>query len=292
MSLLSRVAVLSVVALSFEIPMTLAADPEATSCETEGSSITFTIEKAGHVARFNCPSTLEEIKPAYEAGDSTKVCTTADCSNEATLKDVLKEASLTQAEGSGASGGNDFTLTVDALPETETSVFFLCQRTGASRKSARRLGAAVPSDKCGVHILVKAAPQAPVCSAADHTLELQITTANSDTSFVCGGTFNVIKPADAAKVLQGDSCETEVDLVSLVPHASRSALERSGLIKLSVADLPQQQQKLCYRCEDSSQKACKVLVTVSASHTSDAARLTAQAALGALLAVAGLVYMA
>ncbi|EPR62930.1 SAG-related sequence SRS28 [Toxoplasma gondii ME49] len=291
MSLLSRVAVLSVVALSFEMPMMLAADPEATSCETEGSSISFTVEKAGHVVRFNCPSTLEEIKPAYEAGDSTKVCTTADCSNEAALKDVLKSASLAQAEGSGSSGGNDFTLTVDALPEAETSVFFLCQRTGASR-SARRLGTAVPSDKCGVHILVKAAPQAPVCSAQDHTLELQITAANSDTSFVCGGTFNVIKPANAAKVLQGDSCETEVDLVSLVPHASRSALEQSGLIKLSVTDLPQQQQKLCYRCEDSSQKACKVLVTVSASHTSDAARLTAQAALGALLAVAGLVYMA
>lgn len=132
--------------------------------------------------------------------------------------------------------------------------------------------------------------EAPVCSAKDQTLQVQITAANSDASFVCGGIYN-IRPTDPTKVFQGDSCINEADLNSLVPGASIATTAENGLTKLSVNNLPDQPTKLCYRCEDDSQNICKVLVTVAAS-PSNATRLAAQATLGALLAVAGLMYMA
>ncbi|PFH33245.1 SAG-related sequence SRS28 [Besnoitia besnoiti] len=286
MAVLSGVIALSVVALSCAVS-TASAAAIANSCATAQSGLKFVIQKSGTSATFNCPTTFANLNPQYTPG-SQQVCTGIDCAQKVDLSTLLSDAALNEVDKGGQ--GKDYTLTVNTLPSTDQTLYFLCQNSPVVR-GVRRL-AEVPAGACGIQIIVKALPDVPVCSKKDQTLELQVGEANSTASFICGGDFSV-KPDDVTKVLQGDNCDTEAELAALVPGASRAVTEENGVNKLSVTSLPSQQQKLCYKCEAYNNDVCKVVVTVaqtvtSTSTKSDAASVAAQAALGVLLAFAGL----
>ncbi|KFH12924.1 SAG-related sequence SRS55N [Toxoplasma gondii MAS] len=235
--------------------------------KTEFAVATLTTEQSK--VTLECPnhSTL------YPTTDSSKFCRDAACTKERTFQEALVSVrwvngtSQEQTEDRKKPNGN--TLTLDKYPILSTTLYFQCRNEmndqeqkvvseeDETPKVSRVIQVAVYGGRAATTI-----NKEKECKD-DQTVKLDVTT--RAVTFRCAPDTTVF-PIYFERVFQGDNCEEEVDLKTLVPSASlvegMSATSPGNAVPWSMAELPtftpaytfaflllpDSEKKLCYKC--------------------------------------------
>ncbi|KEP62806.1 UNVERIFIED_CONTAM: SAG-related sequence SRS55N [Hammondia hammondi] len=239
----------------------------------------------------------------YPKTDSNRFCRDAACTKEPTFQEAfvsvrwVNGAGQEQAETREKPNGN--TLTLNKHPVLSTTLYFQCR---IEKKDKEQHVVSGEDEKPKVSRVIQVAvygaraattvKQEKECGN-DQTVKLDVTT--RAVTFRCASDAAVL-PINFERVLQGDNCEQEVDLKTLVPSASlvegMSATSPGNAVPWSIEELPAvtpaytfaflqlpvSETKLCYKCSPKKPlespaetglqpNECTVRITVSGKQT-------------------------
>ncbi|PFH33708.1 SAG-related sequence SRS53B [Besnoitia besnoiti] len=161
------------------------------------------------------------------------------------------------------------------------------------------LGSSLQSTKatCLVTVTVPADPNAPTCTLAKKSMEVDITSEAKSTTFSCDSTIPSLSPETSSGNIFDESCAKPVKLAEALPTAK---LEPAGSgYTFSVVELPSAPTTLCYKCSTSPEKerdgadeSCTVKIKVAAGLSSLAGLTHLQPVLaaGSLLVIGSAVF--
>ncbi|PHJ14815.1 srs domain-containing protein [Cystoisospora suis] len=235
---------------------------------TEATERTATFSEKTLQASFTCGAGYTELIPACTK-DTLKCCENPQCT-----KDGADIATVLGVKGKAVKSDQTYTVTLERIPDNKRGqkIYYKCKKSD--------------SDVCLVALaLPKIEPN--VC-AIDKVLTYSLGKANSSASFKCpDGTMN-LKPFEVSK---GTCTETQKE-TSAVTLAGVST--GTGEYELTVDQLPNQTEQLCYTCTYSevpsvddlnhkTPRTCSVIVTVEAAASSTSTATTTSSARSILM---------
>ncbi|KYF47443.1 SAG-related sequence SRS55N [Toxoplasma gondii ARI] len=267
--------------------------------KTDFAVATLTTEQSE--VTLECPnqSTL------YPKTDSKKFCRDAACTQERTFQEAFVSVSWVNGTGQEHTEDrekpNGNTLTLDKYPILSTTLYFQCRNEKNDQEQEQKVVSEedeTPKVSRVIQVAVYGGRAATTINKEkecgdDETVKLDVTT--RAVTFRCASDATVL-PINFERVFQGDNCEQEVDLKTLVPSASlvegMSATSPGNAVPWSMAELPtftpaytfaflllpDSEKKLCYKCSPPKTpeataeavrqpKECLVRITVSGKQT-------------------------
>ncbi|PFH33706.1 SAG-related sequence [Besnoitia besnoiti] len=170
-------------------------------------------------------------------------------------------------------------------------------KINAAGVDGKDLPQASSTGTCLVTVTVPSDPNAPTCTLAKKSMEVDITSEAKSTTFSCDSTIPSLSPETSSGNIFDESCAKPVKLAEALPTAK---LEPAGSgYTFSVVELPSAPTTLCYKCSTSPEKerggadeSCTVKIKVAAGLSSLAGltHLQPVLAVGSLLVIGSVVF--